>query len=246
MKVKFPGILLLGMSFAVNAAQAAPLHLESDARKTTLIEMFSSEGCSSCPPAETWASRLADAGGLWRDFVPVIFHVDYWDYLGWKDRFASPDFTQRQREYANAWRSETIYTPGLVLNGREWRDWRGSKNIPVENKNPGILTIEELEAGRYQVSFKPAAVLSGGKAHAALLGFGIDVDVTRGENSGRTLRHDFTVLDFQTYPLRGDPLAAIFQFKTEKFSAVRFAIAAWVTAPGELKPLQAVGGYLPE
>jgi hypothetical protein len=75
---------------------AASRHLESGTTQTALLELYSSEGCSSCPPAEAWMASLRDAPGLWRDFVPVVFHVAYWDRLGWRDRFASEQFTQRQ------------------------------------------------------------------------------------------------------------------------------------------------------
>ncbi len=235
-------MLLFGVSFAALADE--PLHLESAARKTTLIEIFSSEGCSSCPPAETWASALTGAGNLWHDFIPVIFHVDYWDKLGWKDRFSSAAFTKRQGDYVAAWHQSTLYTPGFVLNGRPWKDWYSAKTIPLQNEKTGILRVEETQAGLYKVSFEPVNNFEQGTMHAALLGFGIDVEVTRGENAGRTLRHDFTVLHFQSAPLQGDPLSAVFKFETNKFSAARFGLAVWVTKTGDRQPVQAVGGYL--
>ncbi len=242
--MKFLGSFLMAFCFLVNGAQAEPLSLTSDSRKTTLIEIFSSEGCSSCPPAEAWASSLTHNSGLWRDFVPVIFHVDYWDYLGWKDRFASPAYTQRQHDYAKVWHESTVYTPGVVANGSLWRAWHRTNGIPSENESPGILKIVELKAGRYQVSFEPQNNFKNGKMHAALLGFGIDVDVTRGENAGETLRHDFTVLDFQSLPLRASPFSVIFDLNPKKFQAARLGIAAWVTESDNTKPVQAVGGYL--
>src|SRR6478609_8524746 len=100
---------------------AAARHLESGTTQTTLLELYSSEGCSSCPPAEAWMASLRDAPGLWRDFVPVVFHVAYWDRLGWRDRFASEQFTQRQYAYAARWRSDSVYTPEFVANGEQWR-----------------------------------------------------------------------------------------------------------------------------
>ena len=244
MRVKIFAVLFWAWIFAGSAAWADPLHIESAVRKTTLIEIFSSEGCSSCPPAEAWASSLTDAGQLWRDFVPVVFHVDYWDRLGWKDRFSSAAFTKRQGDYVEAWHQSTLYTPGFVLNGRPWRGWRRGKTIPRQNKESGILRVEEQQDGSYKVSFEPAGDFASGIAHAALLGFGIKVEVTRGENAGRTLRHDFTVLDFQSAPLQGHPLSAFFKFDAGKFSAARLGLAAWVTKSGGKRPVQAVGGYL--
>src|SRR6059036_4275966 len=98
---------------AVNA-QNAPLTFQSSGKQPALIELYTSEGCSSCPPAETWLSRLKESPGLWRDFVPMAFHVDYWDYLGWRDPWAAQEFSDRQRAYAQSWRSRRIYTPGFV------------------------------------------------------------------------------------------------------------------------------------
>ena len=72
----------------------------SGVQQTGLLELYTSEGCSSCPPADRWLSSLKDDDGLWQELIPVAFHVDYWDYLGWRDRFAARDFSQRQRRYA--------------------------------------------------------------------------------------------------------------------------------------------------
>ena len=244
MRLKILVVVFWGLIFAGSAAWAEPQHFESAARQTTLIEIFSSEGCSSCPPAEAWASALTDAGHLWRDFVPVVFHVDYWDRLGWKDRFSSADFTKRQGDYVEAWHQSTLYTPGFVLNGRPWRGWRQEKTIPRQDKEPGILRVEEQQNGSYKVSFEPVGNFDRGTTHAALLGFGIKVQVTRGENAGRTLRHDFTVLDFQSAPLQGHPLSTVFKFDAGKFSVTRFGLAVWVTKSGGTRPVQAVGAYL--
>jgi hypothetical protein len=141
---------------AVNA-QNAPLTFQSSGKQTALIELYTSEGCSSCPPAETWLSRLKESPGLWKDFVPLAFHVDYWDYLGWRDPWANKSFSDRQRAYAKQWRSESIYTPGFVLNGKEWRDWSALKDGPKSaGVNAGVLTVTSSDTNHWQVSFAPA------------------------------------------------------------------------------------------
>src|SRR5947208_15491894 len=94
---------------------------ESGDTQSTLIELFTSEGCSSCPPAEKWMSGLKSNQDLWKKIIPVTFHVDYWDHLGWRDRFAKPEFTSRQQRYAAAWGGDSVYTQGLVVNGKEGR-----------------------------------------------------------------------------------------------------------------------------
>lgn len=103
---------------------AAPFVIESPPERVALLELYTSEGCSSCPPADRWLSELKTNNELWTRVVPVAFHVDYWDYLGWPDRFAAASFSNRQREYALQGAVSTVYTPGLIYNGSEWRDWR--------------------------------------------------------------------------------------------------------------------------
>ncbi|MBA3608983.1 MAG: DUF1223 domain-containing protein [Chthoniobacterales bacterium] len=120
----------LGLTAPLPAADVA---LESGPMRTHLLELFTSEGCSSCPPAEAWLSKLKDDPGLWRDFVPLAFHVDYWDRLGWRDPFASKIWTARQYEYSARWKSSNVYTPGFVLDGREWRN-----NAPNSNRSANI------------------------------------------------------------------------------------------------------------
>ena len=92
----------------------------SPTHSAALLELYSSEGCSSCPPADKLLSQLA-TGSDANLLVPLALHVDYWDYLGWQDRFASSQFTARQRTLSAATHSNTIYTPEFFLNGQEFR-----------------------------------------------------------------------------------------------------------------------------
>jgi hypothetical protein len=109
------------LALALTAAIAQPLVIQSPEGRVSLLELYTSEGCSSCPPADRWLSTLRDDPRLWRLVVPVAFHVDYWDYLGWRDRFADPAHAERQRTLAGQGLLSTVYTPGLVLDGKEWR-----------------------------------------------------------------------------------------------------------------------------
>src|SRR5580693_7997010 len=104
---------LAGLLFNMANAETNSLSFQSSNKQTSLLELYTSEGCSSCPPAETWLSRLKASPGLWGDFVPVAFHVDYWDYLGWRDPWAKSEFSNRQRAYAARWHSQSVYTPGF-------------------------------------------------------------------------------------------------------------------------------------
>src|SRR2546423_1193112 len=92
--------VLLGAAVAADAANHS---FESGAARVALLELYTSEGCSSCPPADAWLTRLKGSPDLWRKFVPVAFHVQYWDRLGWRDRLGDPRFAERQSAYAHAW-----------------------------------------------------------------------------------------------------------------------------------------------
>lgn len=212
---------------------------QSSAKQTALIEMYGSEGCSSCPPADEWVSALKNKPGLWKEFVPVTFHVDYWDSLGWKDPLASPVYTQRQSAYVEAGKTSALYTPGFLANGREWRP---NREIPSSGKDPGILTVEALAGNQFRVVFLPLEPGSY-EAHAALLGFDLKSDVKRGENAGRILTHDFAVLAYKHEPLAGNPLTAAFELSSKTVSKP-LGIAVWVTRPNDTEPLQTAGGYL--
>ena len=109
---------------------------ESGAAQTTLLELFTSEGCSSCPVAEKWLSQFKTNSDLWKKIVPVAFHVDYWDNLGWPDRFAKAEFTLRQRRYAASWPTGAVYTPAFVVNGKEWSGFFDQKAPPKARPAP--------------------------------------------------------------------------------------------------------------
>src|SRR5450432_4372054 len=102
---------LAGLALSAPMAVAAETRFESGPQQSALVELYTSEGCSSCPPAEAWMSRWKNDPGLWKKFVPVAFHVDYWDRLGWRDRFSSGEWTARQSRYASLWGSGSVYTP---------------------------------------------------------------------------------------------------------------------------------------
>lgn len=220
----------------------------SGPHRTALIELFSSEGCSSCPPAEKWVADLAGDPGLWRDFVPVAWHVDYWDGLGWPDRFASAANTERQRSYAAAWHSESIYTPGFVLNGKEWRGWRHPLGLPKAAKeDAGVLELVSTGGSRFTVRFSPPAGASAvHSATVAWLGNDLSTDVRRGENAGRKLRHSFIVLRSSTAVLArkgADVVATVDLALPEARDSKKLSVAGWVTRDGGQVPLQAVGGW---
>ena len=216
-------------------AAAGEIVIESPSARAHLIELFTSEGCSSCPPADAWLRGLKSERGLWREFVPIAFHVNYWDHLGWTDRLASPRFTQRQRDYAAAWRANSVYTPGFVMDGREWR----GRELPrASAEKAGVLKVRLVD-DRVSVSFP----LNGRKldAHLVWLAGEVENDVKAGENRGRKLKHEFTALAMESQPI--DAASGLANFTTAKPRDAK-AVAAWVTESGHLEAIQATGGAL--
>jgi hypothetical protein len=235
-------ILLL---FFCHLLCAEDVVFESGPKRVQVLELFTSEGCSSCPPAEAALGRLVNDPRLWREVVPVAFHVDYWDRLGWKDPFASPEWTKRQRVYAANWNAESVYTPNFVLDGREWEN----ATVPIVNvEAPGILRAIVRGDDNVRTNFDPAKGKTGDfEVYLARLGFGINNNVRAGENNGRRLRHDFVVLSLTHEKLEPAPQELHFPCSALETASRpdRIALAVWITNAGDIRPLQATGGWLP-
>jgi hypothetical protein len=237
------------LSTMAASAQTTAFKFQSAQERTALLELYTSEGCSSCPPAEAWLSGLQHSPKLWKDFAPVAFHVDYWNSLGWKDVFSDAAFSERQRDYAQLWRSENIYTPEFILNGREWHNWLAGKNGPSSGGEPaGILTVTSTDTNRWQASFVPEKNAGAHyEIHAALLAGGTGSDVNAGENRGRRLNHDFAVVNLVEIGMTASNASAQGKFILDParfHSGKTLALTVWVTRAGELEPLQATGGWI--
>jgi len=229
-------------STAVRAAEA--LHFDSGPRQLTLVELYTSQGCSSCPPAERWISKLKADPRLWRSIIPVAFHVDYWDYLGWHDTLADASYSQRQRRYHKEGKLRTVYTPAFVVNGEEWRSWFGLRQLPESTTKPGSLSVT-VERTRLHASFTAAtAPLTPLQLNVAILGMDIRESIAAGENRGHTLTQDFAVLTLQhKMSDTGNwvlPLTLPYRHGNK-----RLALAVWVSRPHVQGPIQATGGWLP-
>jgi hypothetical protein len=235
---------------AVFMVAAEPIQLQSTQNRTSLLELYTSEGCRSCPPAESWLSDLKKSPKLWHELVPVAFHVDYWDSLGWKDAFGAGQFSTRQRDYANHWRTQSVYTPGFVLNGQEWNGWFRREPLPANApKATGILRAVSDDGRNWRLSFQltNSGTASTCEFQAALLGFELSSAVKAGENRGRKLDHDFVVLKLAKVisQVEADTAKATLLLEPAPAAAPRLGIAVWVTVPGQLEPLQALGGWIP-
>ena len=238
---RMPATLLLALSLLhSSSAMTAELQFNSGNHQVTLLELYTSQGCSSCPPAERWLNEYVDEEDLWTDIVPVAFHVDYWDYIGWKDAYATPEHGERQRQYARTGKARTVYTPGLFTNGREWRGWRLRLNPRTSGKEPGDLSATVKE-NRVAVTFEAEGRPY--ELHVALLGFDIETRVERGENRNTTLRQEFVVLAHATHVATEGHWNV--PLPRGELTAARYGLAVWVSMPGDPAPVQATGGWLP-
>ena len=169
---------------------AKSVYFESGDYQNILIELYTSEGCSSCPPADKWLSKLQHHPKLFSEIVPMAFHVDYWDYIGWQDKFASNRYSNQQKQHYQQGNISQIYTPQIIKNGKEDRSWRYQKNGTLVDNKVGKLRVDIIDDIAY-INFKSQQKHSFLTAHISLLGFGFENQITAGENEDRTLKHDF-------------------------------------------------------
>lgn len=190
MKMLLLGALAVAALLPAPASADEPMRCEvmSTAQQTQLIELYTSEGCNSCPPADRWLSTLKGRPGV----VAAAFHVDYWDSLGWKDRFASAAYSARQAENLSAAGARFSYTPQVLVNGRDWRQW---PVLPASNVMAPVQ-IRLMREGGQRVVAQVQAMAGAPTTLAAwwaLLEDGHVSAVNAGENRGVTLQHDHVV-----------------------------------------------------
>jgi hypothetical protein len=194
-------VLFMGMSLVIPTVGLSG----SPPDPPLLIELFTSQGCSSCPPAEAllngWGMGLFQAGKA----LPLSFHVDYWDDLGWKDPFSSPLFTQRQKQYAGSLGDASLYTPEMVISGRvgfvgsdnrKARREIGSSDNPKPSAQVTLIAAPDAESIALKIGLRP---LAGSKRNgpwkvmAAVFENNLTTHVERGENRDRDLEENFVV-----------------------------------------------------
>ena len=186
---------------AIAAPSAERCNASSGANRAALLELYTSEGCSGCPPAEDWLRRLRARGFGPDTIVPLAFHVDYWDHLGWRDRFAQTVFSARQQAAAGHLRAQFVYTPQLLLDGKDLRQsWLDDRWIDLLHREieaaPGAALALSQRADNRQLhvdlEVRSADSLAT-DAFVAVFESGLSTDVKRGENADRRLVHDFVV-----------------------------------------------------
>ena len=201
-----PIILMLSLSQPVLAAGQCVA--QSGPGTAALVELYTSEGCSSCPPADRWLSGLGPRGYVPGRVVPLSLHVDYWDYIGWKDPFAKGEFSGRQRKMTALQRQAFVYTPQVMLQGEDFRGWGGAafdRAVERINAQPARarISLEITGVGKRAISVQAQARLLDGsqQADAALYLAAYEnklaSQVTAGENRGERLQHDYVVLEWQ-------------------------------------------------
>ena len=189
-------------------AQSNQCSVTSGATITPVVELYTSEGCSSCPPADKWASTLKGGSA-----VVQAFHVGYWDYIGWVDRFAAPAYTQRQRDIAAKNNLRSIYTPQAVLDGKDWPRWGGKP----ESQEPAKanITLKQLGTDQFEASVTPLTPAANWSAYWTVTEHGHNSKVLSGENKGEFLKHDFVVRQLvQAGQYKGDAAAQKLQFRS--------------------------------
>ena len=194
------------LAVALSETSAGSCRAQSGERLLPLIELYTSEGCSSCPPADRWLSAQFPPGRN-ASAVALAFHVDYWDRLGWKDRFATPALTARQYQVMRANRATFVYTPQVVVQGRDFTGWRrgslagtlasaGAQTAKASIR-VDVTTVADAVQANVSVSLpgspKPSTTLALVYADS-----GLSSDVKAGENRGERLAHDHVVRAYAT------------------------------------------------
>jgi hypothetical protein len=198
------------MGLGISPAHGAACTAKSGPQSVPLVELYTSEGCSSCPPADRWLSATFAKTTPRSAGIALAFHVDYWDRLGWKDRFATPAFTQRQYDAMRASGARFVYTPQVVIQGKDFPHWQDRSAIgaltaaAAKPARAEIALAAEREQGSIVVKatarVPSAADRKGAALYVALADDGLKSDVKAGENAGVRLAHDNVVRVFRAGP----------------------------------------------
>ncbi len=221
---------------------------KSGVEQTSLLELYTSQGCYSCPPAENWLNALKNSPMLWSKVVPVAFHVDYWDYLGWKDPYGMKRNQERHYAYKFQGHTKAIYTPEVILNGADYTIWRqGAAPRLPEARTAGELELSIDKDNGVRVFFTSSdKATTALKANIALLGFGIVAKIAAGENKGKTLHHEFVALARNSKTAHPVGQLYLWQFPAIEsgHARERTALIAWLDKEGDNRPIQATGGWI--
>ncbi|UCB54677.1 MAG: DUF1223 domain-containing protein [Thiotrichales bacterium] len=235
--IRFAGLILLCLTgFQPLAESRSVLTAYSPAHRVAMLELYTSEGCSSCPPADRFMRELRRAEVSELRMIPLAFHVTYWDKLGWSDRFADKRFDDRQRMQVRLGESRTVYTPQYMLNGRDFRDYKSlyidinrtnQQAAPYQLKLSVVPDTDSIAVGLDVTSVKQddgTAV-----AYIAMYEHDLGSDVTEGENEGEQLKHDYVVRDLKgPFPIDNAQATITAEFTTTDYKINDTGIVAFV------------------
>ncbi len=200
-----PSCLLASDNDSITTKSPDTKTVSSPHNRVAVLELYTSEGCSSCPPADRFLSDLKASGLSDRQLIPMAFHVTYWDYVGWKDRFAKKQYDQRQRDLAHKQGKSTVYTPQFVLSGEDYRRYANfieDVTKLVKQKAPVDLTlsahVEESDLAGELLQLVVTSDISKSEVddvgiYFVVLEDNLFSDVSDGKNEGEQLRHDYVV-----------------------------------------------------
>jgi hypothetical protein len=211
---------------AITAFSMDNCSAKSAAQLVPVVELYTSEGCSSCPPADAWLSTLKAAHKEGK-VVAQAFHVNYWDYIGWTDRFAAPAYTQRQRELSARTNLDSIYTPQIAKNGITVRGYDVKSAVASSEAALANIELQQTEANRFEAKIAPAQAGAAWSAYFTVTEHEHISRVTKGENQGETLKHDFVVRQYV-------PLGQFSGAQTLKFSSLAPTLTGGKTHPRQI------------
>lgn len=201
--------LSLGISISAMASNAntnAPATDDAATKGFAVVELFTSEGCSSCPPADKLLAKIQEENAGKPVYI-LAFHVDYWNHQGWRDVFSEREFTKRQYQYADWLKLETVYTPQAVVNGKheligsQEETLRRALNTELSAAASAQLNAEaQIEAGKLKLTYQATNAARGSVLQVALVQKVAHTMVKRGENAGRLLPHVQIVRRIQSFP----------------------------------------------
>lgn len=228
-------LMLLGVS---SAAWAQACSSSSAERALVVVELYTSQGCSSCPPADRWLSSLQAR----EDVLALSFHVNYWNHLGWKDPFATVQTTQRQVLLKNVLAGDYVYTPQVTINGFEEKAWSQKKIhtlLPLKVRDAPALKVQRQgDVITAHVSASAASAQARWAGYWVVLQDGQNTQVGAGENAGRQLRNDHVVVHYEPVPAWA--LAHAENFKLSAVPVRGQRVAFVLTQDNGIVPVQAV------
>ena len=245
------------VAFAAACATAFPAQALQSCRAASgpqalpLVELYTSEGCDSCPPADRWLAKQFPAAATDARALALAFHVDYWDRLGWADRFASPAYTERQYALMRANAATFVYTPQVLLQGHDWHGWAdGGAAVQRAARAPAraSITLDAAPSGNavavtVDAAITDAAARGDVRLLVAYADSGLHSDVGAGENRGKRLSHDHVVRALQSAAEGADAndrIHATFQFERPREAGVAPTLVAFVQRRSTGDILQAV------